>query len=152
MTPLIENATNSPDTPCDIIPHQNLVCAFLTSGLSQKAFCAQHALKESTFKNWVYRYQKSRLDQTPPDSLEDMPPEPIATVDSSSLFVPVRVTHDECQEASMPEQPSRCAFKSLPVPPPSPLRLETGSFCITIPVGFDGDTLRSVLSIVQAYP
>jgi hypothetical protein len=156
MTPLTKNKASTvniaTDIPFDTVSHQNLVCAFLTRGLSQKAFCAQHALKESTFKNWVYRYQKSRLDQTPPDSLEGTSAQRTAVVEPSSLFVPVHVTPDERQVTPMQNQLSRCAFKSLPVPPPSPLRLETGSFCITIPVGFDGDTLRSVLSIVQAYP
>lgn len=150
MPLLIKDKTNSTDIPFDLSAHQNLVCTFLKSGLSQKAFCEQHSLKESTFKNWVYRYQRSLLDQTSPDLLEDMPSQPIAVVDPSVLFVPVHVTHDAPQEALMPRQSSRGASKSLPLPPP--LRLETGNFCVTIPVGFDGDTLRSVLSIVQTCP
>ena len=154
MTPLPKNkastANIATDIPFDTVSHQNLVCAFLTSGLSQKAFCEEHSLKKSTFKNWVYRYQRSLHDHAPLYSHEDIPPQLMAVVEPSSLFVPVHVTPDERQAIPMQNQPSRCALKSLPVPPPSPLRLETGSFCITIPVGFDGDTLRSVLSIVQA--
>ena len=153
MTPLTKNKTSTTnivaDIPFDTVSHKNLVCAFLTSGLSQKAFCEQHSLKESTFKNWVYRYQRSLLDHTSP-SQEYIIPQPMAVVEPAALFVPVHITPGEQQEVPMSKQPSRSAFKSLPLPPPSPLRLETGSFCITIPVGFDGDTLRSVLSIVQA--
>ena len=153
MTPLTKNKASTvniaTDIPFDTVSHQNLVCDFLTSGLSQKTFCEQHSLNESTFKNWVYRYQRSLLDQSSP-SQEDIAPQPMSVVEPSALFVPVHIKPDERQEVPLPKQPSRSAFKALPLLPPSPLRLETGSFCITIPVGFDGDTLRSVLSIVQA--
>ena len=152
MTPLTKNKTSTTniaaDIPFDTVSHQDLVCTFLTSGLSQKAFCEQNSLKESTFKNWVYRYQRSLLDQTSPNSQEDPASQRTAVVDPSVLFVPAHVIHDAPQEELIPRQSSRVASKSLPLPPP--LSLETGCFCVTIPVGFDADTLRSVLSIVQA--
>jgi hypothetical protein len=116
--------------------------------LSQKAFCEKHSLKKSTFKNWVYRYRENVLDQTP-DAHEAMTPHKLSVTEPSALFVAVHLTPDECQDIPpLPEQASSRSVKSRLSP--SPLRLETGSFCITIPVGFDGDTLRSVLSIVQA--
>ncbi len=49
---------------------RNLVTAYRKSGLSQKVFCTQHDVKESTFKNWFYRYYNDphKLDQLAKES------------------------------------------------------------------------------------
>lgn len=155
LTPHITSTGSlSPDIVFDLSDHPTVVRSFLTSGLSQKAFCKQHDLKLSTFKNWVYRYHRRPVDQTSLNSSKDIPfslPSPIAPVAPQPLFMPIHVTPDEAQGQPMPDTSSRCSLpsSSLSSPPPF-LRLDTGCFSLTIPVGFDPDTLSSVLSIVKA--
>ncbi len=143
----------------DELTQQNLTQRFLTSGLSQRVFCEQNSLKPSTFKNWVYRYQKSFRTVEATNTLDDANFSATMTATPSSLFVPIHVRHDDLspthKEETSPESTlsptvfisSSPSPASLPLSPP-PIRLETGTFSITIPVGFDEDTLRSILSIV----
>lgn len=96
----------------------NLVAAFIKSGLTQKAFCTYHALKESTFKNWFYRY-KSRVDALPTsipaqESPVAMPP--------SGLFVPLHVEEDTTNRVQK-------AHSKPPISPP-PICITRGTFHI----------------------
>lgn len=115
----------------------NLVTAFMSSGLSQKAFCKYHALKESTFKNWLYRY-KSCIQNVP---IPCPPEESSEAISSSALFAPLRVEEDTADVLLPPPT-------SLIVPPP--IIIDMGSFHITVPMGFNAGTLRDILLIMQA--
>ena len=110
------------------------------SGLTQAAFCKQHGLSLSSLKNWSYRCKSQGdvkgdgMGRPTKDERED---------DASVLFKPVRVDDDLCGED----------FSSLPQPPfdKGPLiQIDLSLFRISVPNGFDSDTLRRILSIVKA--
>jgi hypothetical protein len=115
----------------------NLVTSFINSGLSQKAFCKDHALKESTFKNWFYRY-KSRVQNVQTTCTSEVSSEAISHV---ALFAPLHVEEDAADILPLPHT-------SLIVP--SPICIDMGAFHITVPAGFDSGTLKEILSVMQA--
>ena len=116
----------------------NLVRAFMSSGLSQKAFCKYHSLKESTFKNWFYSY-KSCIQNVP----TPCPPEKSSeTISHVALFAPLQVEEDR---DDVPPPPT-----SLIAPPL--ISIDMGLFHITIPTGFDAGTLRDILLVMQSMP
>jgi len=99
---------------------QQKVTAFKSSGLSQKEFCRQHDLKSSTFKNWLYRFEKGE------NTLGDFSP-----------FIPVQIKDEEGV------RPALAAVSP-------DLQLHYGSYTLVIPAGFDAATLRRVLPILGA--
>ena len=119
----------------------NFVTAFINSGLSQKAFCKYHTLKESTFKNWFYRY-KSRVQNVQTTCTSEVSSEAISRV---ALFAPLHIEEDVKEDAAdvLPPPP-----RSLIVPPP--ICIDMGAFHITVPAGFDAGTLKEILSVMRA--
>lgn len=137
MSALATSPYTHPEHAFDESIRINLVTAFMSSGLSQKAFCKYHSLKESTFKNWFYRY-KPRVQNVPTPCPSEVPSEEISHV---ALFSPLHVEEDAAD--ILPPPPA-----SLIVPPP--ICIDMGAFHITVPTGFDAGTLRDILSVMQA--
>ena len=133
---------------------RNLVTAYRKSGLSQKVFCVQHDVKESTFKNWFYRYPEC----SQPDAIESKLPQPDQTLDPSFLFKAITVREDvKASETPIPF-PSPLKPTSVVAPgvfleqaPPSPptIYIDCSAFRIAVPIGFDTATLHSILSVMQ---
>ena len=103
----------------DLAKAQSFVTSYKNSGLSQTAFCRLHKIKHSTFKNWLYRSEKSPLSC--PDQ---------------ALFTPLKIS-DPAPEKRL-----------VPVISPD-LQICHGRLTINIPVGFDGVTLVRLLKLLE---
>ena len=102
----------------------NLVAAYIKSGLSQKVFCEQHDVKESTFKNWFYRTPECSQR----GAIESKSPLPDQTLAPSFLFKSLTVRDDmDLPETPMPfptllkptsvVAPDACSEQAPPSPP-----------------------------------
>jgi hypothetical protein len=103
----------------DLAKAQSFITSYKTSGLSQPAFCRLHKIKHSTFKNWLYRSEKSPLSC--PDQ---------------SFFTPLKISDPASQKPL------------VPVIPPD-LQILQGRWTINIPVGFDDVTLIRLLKLLE---
>ncbi len=134
---------------------RNLVTAYRKSGLSQKVFCTQHDVKESTFKNWFYRYPECSQR----GAIESKLPQPDQTLDPSFLFKAITVREDvKASEAPIPfSSPLKPTSVVAPgvcleqAPPSAPtIHIDCSAFRIAVPIGFDVATLQSILLVMQA--
>ena len=136
---------------------RNLVAAYRKSGLSQKVFCVQHDVKESTFKNWFYRYPECSQR----GAIESKLPQPDQPLDPSFLFKAITVREDvKAYETSIPfpsplkptsvVAPGVC-LEQAPPPPPT-IHIDCSAFRIDVPTGFDAETLQRILLVIQALP
>jgi hypothetical protein len=133
---------------------KNQVLAFQNSSLSKPEFCKQHGLHYSTFKNWFYRINTAAKSAAPLTETRD--PKLFVEGRRSSLFQPVHVTcdkeaddhFDDSDSTSLRMSPSSNPKRVSPVIPD--LCLEMREFRLAIPIGFDHDSLRSVLSILTS--
>ena len=103
----------------DLAKAQSFITSYKNSGLSQPAFCRLHKIKHSTFKNWLYRSEKSPLSCTEP-----------------SFFTPLKIG-DPVPEKTL-----------APVVLPD-LQIRQGRWTINIPVGFDDVTLVRLLKVLE---
>jgi hypothetical protein len=111
------------------------------SGLSLPAFCLRHGLSRGTMQNWVYKptlrlaLEQARNQAHPIDTpLPDSTPLP----EPSPSFLPVRIA--EAPQAY--SQPDRSGIE---------LVLKLGRR-IAISPGFDAETLRRVLAVLEDRP
>lgn len=131
---------------------QKHVLAFQNSSLSKPKFCKQHGLQYSTFKNWFYRLNPATKSAAPLSETEGHK----LFEGRRSLFQPVHVTCDkEADEHFDNSESTPLRMNPSPnpdrMPPVSPdLCLEMREFRLTIPVGFDPASLRSVISILTS--
>ena len=133
---------------------QKHVLAFQNSSLSKPKFCKQHGLQYSTFKNWFYRFNTAIKSAAPLSETRDH--KLFVEERHSSLFQPVHVTcdkeadehFDNSESTPLRMNPSSNPNRMPPVS--SDLCLEMREFRLTIPVGFDPASLRSVISILTS--
>ncbi len=101
--------------------------AWQQSGLSVRAFCAQHQVSEPSFYTWKRNLQPR--DQQP------IPPVPAATDAAANplpTFAPVRLVGE-------------------PAPALLELALPSGHR-LRVPAGFDPATLRQLLAVLEEWP
>ncbi|MDA1038590.1 MAG: hypothetical protein O2877_02790 [bacterium] len=125
----------------------DLVAAYLRSGLTQKSFCKWRGIEISVFKGWLSRY-KECANNTRKTKDRPLPP----AVDApSSLFKVLKVQEEESPSVAAAVEPVSPA-----APRVSTLRIEKSIeknlFSIKVPKGFDQETLRNILSVMQTLP
>ena len=118
-----------------------LIDQWRASGLSLPAFCSQHGLKRGTLQNWVYKTSlKQAVEQarrqvgsahTPG---QDPPPLPAP----SPAFLPIRIA----EPAAASPVPDRTGVEVV---------LAAGRR-IVVGAGFDPDTLRRVIAVLEDRP
>jgi hypothetical protein len=118
----------------------SLIDRWRASGLSLPDFCSQHGLKRGTMQNWVYKTplkraveevrRQARSAGTP--HLDQLPPPA-----PSPAFLPIRVT-----EAAGPPVPERAGVEVVLAP----------GRRIVIAPGFDPETLRRVVAVLEGLP
>jgi len=102
------------------------------SGQTVRAFCAEHHLPEPSFYAWR-RVIRTRDQPARGDTHGPLP-----------AFVPVRVT------SSSPRPTTPPLRLTTPLPTPGLLELVIGSGrVVRVPPGFDADTLRHLLAILE---
>ena len=111
---------------------RDVVQLWQRSGQTVRAFCAEHRLSEQSLYAWR-RTIISRDQPTRGDTHDPLP-----------AFVPVRVT----PPAPRGTTPPPCLM--TPLPTPRLLELVIGpSRVVRVPPGFDADTLRHLLAVLE---
>jgi hypothetical protein len=127
---------NIPPTPNTSEPEQiDLVAVYLRSGLTQKSFCKWRGIKMSVFKDWLCRYKgcvNGTIEKDHP-----LPP-------PSSLFKVLKVQEEEIPSVAAVVESTSTAIPRVPT-----LRIEKNLFSIKVPKGFDSETLRNILTVMQ---
>jgi hypothetical protein len=115
----------------------SLIDQWRASGLSLPAFCSRHGLKRGTMQNWVYKpslkraVDQARSAQTPhldPPSL----PQP------SPAFLPIRIA----EVVATSSVPDRTGVEVV----------LTAGRRIVLRAGFDPETLRRVIAVLEDRP
>lgn len=128
--------SNIPPTPNTSESEQiDLVAAYLRSGLTQKSFCKWRGIKMSVFKDWLCRY-KGCVNGTIEKDRSLPPP--------SSLFKVLKVQEEEIPSVAAVVESTSTAIPRVPT-----LRIEKNLFSIKVPKGFDSETLRNILTVMQ---
>jgi hypothetical protein len=118
----------------------SLIGHWRASGLSLPDFCSQHGLKRGTMQNWVYKTplkqaveearRQARSAGTP--HLDQLPPPAL-----SPAFLPIRIA-----ELAAPPVPDRAGVEVVLGP----------GRRIVITAGFDPETLRRVVAVLEGLP
>jgi hypothetical protein len=118
--------------------------AWRSSGLSLPKFCARHGIKEATMNRWLYKpeckqaVEKARqarsvaAEKSVSFAVESPPKQPPA-------FVPVRLRQIISKGTKIPE--------SMPC---SSIEILVGERRIAVPRGFDAETLRRVIDVLES--
>lgn len=106
---------------------------FRRSGLSHVQFCSARGLSLHSFRAWLYRLRTGLPPRRPRTPRTSSLPAPIATP-ASPAFLSVHIRPDDTS-----------------VPPSAPLELVLdGRHLLRVPAGFDADSLRRLLDVVEA--
>ncbi len=115
---------------------------FRRSGLSHVRFCSDRGLSVHTFRRQLYRLRVGlpprRPRGTEASSTPPAAPAPSATRAMRPVFLPVHIRPDVPPATTL-------------APPPLELVLG-GRHVLRVPAGFDADSLRRLLDVLEARP
>ena len=112
----------------------NAIIEWRASGLSQKEFCRRRAISDRALNNWLYKSPyRERIAQSLAAAVHG------ATPEETPRFVPVSVVA------------ATQAVEPLARPTAIEVVLQNG-LRIVVPTGFDDETLRRVIAMLQARP
>ncbi len=120
-----------------------ILADFRRSGLSHVRFCSDRGLSVHAFRRQLYCLRVGLPPRRPRDAGQSSTP-PAGPVspsgDTRPAFLPVHVR---------PDVPPA----TTPATPPAPLELVLGGrHVLRVPAGFDADSLRRLLDILEARP
>lgn len=111
--------------------------AWLASGLMQYVWCEQNNVSLKSFRRW-----RSRLDKA------GLKPHQSPKVSASTGFIKVLVK-DEGVET--PSQPAVHTSALSNHPSSQAIKVQVGKFHVSVPVGFDSDTFRRALAVLNEF-
>ena len=118
----------------------SLIDQWRASGLSLPAFCSQHGLKRGTMQNWVYKTPLKRaVEEVRRQARSAGTPRqgPLPLPAPSPTFLPIRIA-----ELAAPPMPDRTGVEVV---------LGPGRRIVIAP-GFDPETLRRVVAVLEGLP
>jgi hypothetical protein len=119
-----------------------LIDQWRQSGLSLPAFCQRHGLSRGTMQNWVYKPALQRaVEEARRDARAAEPPRadrPLLSASAAPAFLPVRIA----EATASAEAPDRTGVEIV---------LGAGRR-IVLAAGFDTETLRRVVAVLEGRP